>query len=137
MSLETARQAFMQYVESHDTRHLSENVVFTDMTTGQTYQGREGVAQMLDWFYHVAFDADAAIKTLMVTERNALLEADLVGTHIGEFAGIPATGKAVRVPFCVIYDLEDGLVTRGRVYFLVPVLLQQLGVTPAAPAAAS
>jgi len=27
---------------------------------------------------------------------------------------------------CVVYDLEDNLIKRGRVYFEMPVLLQQL-----------
>ena len=53
---------------------------------------------------------------------------DLVGKHIGEFAGIPATNKLVRVPLCVVYDLERDKIKRGRVYFEMPVLFQQLGV---------
>lgn len=130
MSLDQVRQMFRDYLESHDARGLAEDVEFTDMTTGQTYRGREGVSQMLHWFYHVAFDARADIKATVVDERHALLEAELVGRHIGEFAGIPATGKDVRVPFCVTYDIDNGEITRGRVYFLVPVLLQQLGVMP-------
>jgi hypothetical protein len=32
------------------------------------------------------------------------VKGDFVGKHIGEFAGIPATGKDVRVPLCVVYD---------------------------------
>jgi predicted ester cyclase len=48
--------------------------------------------------------------------------------HIGEFAGIPATGMDLRVPLCVVYDLEHDQVKRGRVYFEMPALLQQLGI---------
>jgi predicted ester cyclase len=55
-----------------------------------------------------------------------MLEADFVGTHIGEFAGVPATGRTVRVPLCVVYDLEAGTITRARVYLELPVLLRQL-----------
>ena len=46
----------------------------------------------------------------------------------GEFAGIPATGKDVRVPLCVVYDLENDQIKQGRVYFEMPALLQQLGI---------
>ena len=56
------------------------------------------------------------------------LPKNLVGKHVGEFAGIPATGKDVRIPLCVNYDLEDGKIKRARVYFEMPVLLQQLGI---------
>ena len=49
----------------------------------------------------------------------------------GKFAGVPATGKEVRVPFAVHYDLADGLIVAGRVYFEVPVFLAQVGALPA------
>ena len=38
------------------------------------------------------------------------------------------TNKLVRVPLCVVYDLERDKIKWGRVYFEMPVLLQQLGV---------
>lgn len=57
-------------------------------------------------------------------------EGDFVGKHTGEFMGIPATNKDVRVPLCVVYDVADGRITEGRVYFEAPALLAQLGVTP-------
>jgi predicted ester cyclase len=60
-----------------------------------------------------------------------MIEGDFVGKHIGEFAGIPAIGKDVCVPLCVIYDLENDQNKRGRVYFEMPALLQQLGLTQA------
>jgi predicted ester cyclase len=51
-----------------------------------------------------------------------------VGTHIGEFAGIAATGKEFRVPLCVVYDVEDDKIKQARIYFEIPALLAQLGV---------
>jgi predicted ester cyclase len=56
-------------------------------------------------------------------------EICVVGKHIGEFAGIPATGgKEFRVPLCVVYDVEDDQIKRARIYFEIPALLAQLGV---------
>ncbi len=60
------------------------------------------------------------------SDGQAVLEGDFVGKHIGEFAGIAATGKEVRVPLCH-YDLENDKIKRGRVYMELPVLFQQLG----------
>ena len=65
-----------------------------------------------------------------------MIEADFVGTHTGEFAGIAATGRQVRVPFCVVYELEGDRITRGRVYMEMPVMFRQLGATPQPAAAA-
>ena len=60
-------------------------------------------------------------------ETNALFEGEFVGKHIGEFAGIRPSGKNVRVPICVVYELKDNQIRRGRVYFEIPALLQQIG----------
>ena len=84
--------------------------------------------QMLQYFYHIAFDATAETKNLFVADGKAVFEADFIGKHIGEFAGIPATGKDVNVPLCVVYDLENDRIRRGRVYFEMPALMVQLGV---------
>ena len=56
-----------------------------------------------------------------MSEGKAVWEADFIGRHVGEFAGVPATGKDVRVPFAVADDVRDGQIVEGRVYFEVPV----------------
>lgn len=138
MSLERARSNFQRYIDSahEDLSMMAGDVVFTNMATGDRHEGVEGVRQMLQYIYHAAFDAHAETRTVVVTEAHALLEGDFVGRHIGDFAGIPATNKDVRVPLCVVYDLEDAMIKRGRVYFEVPALMQQLGVGTAAAAGA-
>ena len=75
---------------------------------------------MLDHFYHGAFDARVETKNVIVGEGIAVLEADFVGRHIGEFAGVSPTGKDVRVPLAVIYELRDGRIVEGRIYFETP-----------------
>jgi len=130
MSVESTRETMNRYFNSEhgDTSMMAEDVVFTIMATGQENHGREGVLEMLNYFYHIAFDANAKTRVMLFGEENAMIEGDFVGKHIGEFAGIPATGKDVRVPLCVVYDLENDLIKRGRVYFEMPALMQQLGI---------
>jgi steroid delta-isomerase-like uncharacterized protein len=130
MSVESTRNVMMQYFESmhSDVKMMAEDVVFTIMASGDEHRGRDGVMGMLNYFYHIAFDATATTRVMLFGESNAMVEGDFVGKHIGEFAGIPATGKEVRVPICVVYDLENDQIKRGRVYFEMPALLQQLGV---------
>lgn len=131
MSVESTRETMLRYFGSEhgDTSMMSSDVIFTVMATGQEHHGPEGVLGMLTYFYHVAFDAKATTRVMLFGENNAMVEGDFVGKHIGEFAGIPATGKDVRVPLCVVYDLENDQITRGRVYFEMPALLQQLGIS--------
>ena len=98
------------------------------MATGGETRGRAAITQMLDYFYHQAFDARAELTNLIAADGQATIEGYVVGKHTGEFAGIPATGKDVRVPITVVYNLEGDQIKRARVYLLINVLLQQLGV---------
>jgi len=115
------------YFKTHDTAYVAEDAVFKNMTTGDETKGRKAISEMLHYIYHVAFDAHADVTHTIVTEKNAVLEATFSGKHIGDFAGIPATGNEVSVPLCVTYDLnEAGLIKEARIYMLTDVMMQQL-----------
>lgn len=114
------------YFKTHDVQYVAEDGVFTHMNTGEKTIGREAVRQMLHYIYHVAFDAKAEIKNTIITEDKAVLEMDFVGKHIGEFAGIQPTGKQVKFPITIVYDLENGLIKQARVYMLMDVMMKQL-----------
>ncbi len=128
MSVESTRAVVARYIDSEhtDLSTLSDDVIFTNMATGDENHGRDSVGQLLNYMYHVAFDAKAETRNIIVADGKAVYEADFVGKHIGEFAGIPATNKNVRVPLCVVYDLANDRITRGRVYLEVPALMAQL-----------
>ena len=128
MSVESTRKVITKYLETKhsDVSMMAKDVVFTHMATGEEHRGPEGVLKMLNYMYHTAFDADAEIKNTFFADGKAVLEADFVGKHIGEFAGIPATNKRVRVPLCVVYDVENDQIKQARVYIEMPVLLKQL-----------
>jgi len=115
------------FVKTHDTIHVAENAIFKILNTDQEFKGREAIEQMLNYFYHVAFDARIIINDIIVTNKKAVLEATFTGRHIGEFANVPPTNKEVNIPMCVAYDMnEDGLVKEGRIYMLMDVMMQQL-----------
>lgn len=137
MSVERTREVMERYLRSEhaDVSMMADDAVFTVMATGQEHRGRDAILQMLDYFYHQAFDARAETRLTLFTDDHAVVEGDFVGRHTGEFAGIPATGRDVRVPLCIVYDLADGQIARGRVYFEMPVLLAQLAPAEAQAAA--
>lgn len=127
---ESTRETVRKYWDSghSDVSMMAADVVFTVMATGEESQGPEAVLGLLNYFYHGAFDARGDIRNEIIAAGKAVWEGYFVGRHIGEFAGIPATGKEVRVPLCVVYELEDAQIKQARIYFEMPVLLQQLGV---------
>jgi steroid delta-isomerase-like uncharacterized protein len=134
MPIDRTREVMSRYWDSEhrDVSMMAEDVVFTHMATGDEHRGPDGVLRMLDYMYRQAFDARAEIRSRICGESQAVLEAEFVGKHIGQFAGIPATGRSVRVPLCVVYDVEADKIKRARVYLETPVLMRQLGEAPAA-----
>lgn len=126
VSLAETRRNMEAFFATHDVQYVGEDVVYTSLNTGEKTVGRDEVGQMLHYIYHVAFDAKAEIINTIITEDHALLEANIKGKHIGEFAGVAPTNKEVNIPVCVSYDLEDGLIKRARIYMLVDVLMKQL-----------
>jgi predicted ester cyclase len=63
---------------------------------------------------------------MLVDTGKAAIEADFAGTHTGEFAGIQPTGRPVRVPYSVIYDLRDDQISALRIYLPMSQLIEQI-----------
>ncbi len=57
------------------------------------------------------------------------------GTHKGEFLGVPATGRSVRVWGIVIDRLVEGRIKDTRIIMDTLGLMTQLGAMPSSPAA--
>jgi steroid delta-isomerase-like uncharacterized protein len=107
--------------------YFTDDVTWTMIGTNQELRGRQPVRDFLSWMHTQAFDAHPKVKTLIVSDRQAALEADFVGTHTGEFLGRAATGKSVQVPYCVVYDLRDDKIAALRAYIPMDLFAQQLG----------
>ena len=132
MSVEATSETMRSYLDALVARgdfadYFTEDVTWTTVGSGQELQGRQPVRDFLVWMHTQAFDAHPKVKTLVVADGQAALEADLVGTHTGEFLGIPATGKSVQVPYCVVYDLHDDKIAALRAYIPRDLFAQQLG----------
>lgn len=130
MSVESTRTVMEKYANSEhsDVTMMANDVVFKIMATGDEHSTPQGVLNMLNFFYHIAFDATAENLNLVVDDGRAALESIFTGTHIGEFAGIPPTGKKVRVPLLVFYDLENDQIKQARVYMDMAAMMAQLGI---------
>ena len=131
MSMEMTAQTMRSYLDALLARgnfadYYTDDVTWTTVGADQELQGRQPVRDFLIWMHTQAFDAHPKVKTLVVGDGQTALEADFVGTHIGEFLGIPATGKSVQVPYCVVYDLRDDKITALRAYIPMDLFTQQL-----------
>jgi steroid delta-isomerase-like uncharacterized protein len=116
------------YLIDHDASFLADDATFTDVTSGMQWTGREAIAAMLEWLYSGVFEAHVEDVRVIADADASAAAAELlfVGRHIGEFAGVPATGRDVRVPMVVIYELSGGRITAARVHFNVAAFQAQV-----------
>jgi steroid delta-isomerase-like uncharacterized protein len=128
MSVETTWQTMRSYLVARGefADSFTDEITWTTVGSGQELQGRQPVRDFISWMHTQAFDAHPKVKTLVVGDGQAALEADFVGTHTGEFLGMPATRKSVQVPYCVVYDLRDDKIAAVRAYMPMDLLAQQL-----------
>ena len=75
----------------------------------------------------MAFEARPELKNTIVGDGQAVGEFDFVGKHVGEFGGIAATGREVRVPYCMVYELGGEKIRVLRGYMPMDIMMQQLG----------
>ena len=52
------------------------------------------------------------------------------GTHQGDFMGVPATGRTIRVKYIDIWSVEDGKLKDNWIQMDMLGMMQQLGVIP-------
>ena len=128
MGTHETRAVLERYLRGHDVEALAADADFTVMGTGQRAKGPKEISGLLEFFYRLAFDAKAEEKSLVVDGDRAVLEADFVGRHIGEFGDLKPTGKSVRVPLCVAYEVRHGKISTAHVYFETDALRKQLGL---------
>ena len=125
-SLRRAKRNMAAYLETHDPMYVAEDAVYINTSSGERAVGKQAIGKMLDYFYRTAFEASPKITSRIITEDKAMIEGFFIGKHIGEFWGVPPTGKTITVPFCVSYTLSHGLIKEARIYFAGDLMIRQL-----------
>jgi steroid delta-isomerase-like uncharacterized protein len=92
--------------------------------------GRAAVAQMSGMFYAAFPDLHFEVEREFSCGDQAAICWRGTGTHRGDFAGIPPTGRRVDYHSCMIAQTRDGKIARAWFYFDTGTLLRQLGVLP-------
>jgi predicted ester cyclase len=102
--------------------------------TGGVLEGRADIERI----YRVWF---TAFPDLVLTTEDLLIDGDrvavlgrVVGTHAGEFFGMPATGRHIEVSCALVFRLENGVIVHERRILDFTGLLIQIGVLRAKPA---
>jgi steroid delta-isomerase-like uncharacterized protein len=126
------RATLAQYLDTLNARgdfarFLTDDIDFA-VVGGPEARGRDAVEGTIRAIHEQMFDSSIRILSTTCDASRGVAELTFVGTHIAEFAGVPATGRQVDVNYAAVYDFaDDGRISALRVYFPMHVLMAQLG----------
>lgn len=131
MSVEQTRRVIEGYFGSHGGNWFAEGIEFRDMSQPEPLRGRTAVEAWLHKFYQEAFaEAHADEARLVIGEEMAAADWMFRGQHVGSLMGEKPTGRRVEVPMAALYEVQDGEIVRGRLYYDTATLARQLGLAP-------
>jgi steroid delta-isomerase-like uncharacterized protein len=115
------------------------DTVLTVVGTGETYRGLEDAIGYNKMLAEAFPDAKTTIDNIIESGDTVVVEYTGKGTHNGAYvttAGtIPATGRAVTLQFCDVYEIKNGKLQTRRMYSDSGALMVQLGLMAAQPTA--
>lgn len=131
MSAAATQQALQTYWSMLDwgapaDQVLAENVVLTYGETGQAFRGRAAISSELNTLYHGAFAGRMSVEDRIIGGGWAATSGTFVGTHIGPYGGLAATGKSVAVPYTAVYTVVNGRIATIQLDFSQQDILSQL-----------
>jgi steroid delta-isomerase-like uncharacterized protein len=97
------------------------------MATGQVFDGDGDVMGYYRTTRTAFPDQRHDNSRFHVADDAVIVEFDLLGTNLGEFYGLPPTGKAFRVPIAAVFFFDDDRIVNERIYFDSASLVTQIG----------
>ena len=92
--------------------------------------GPEAVKMTLGMFLNAFPDMEMTVEDIIAEGNRVASRGFFVGTHEGEFNGIPATGRRVKVDFSDIWVVNNGQLAENWAQLDIMGMMQQLGVIP-------
>jgi steroid delta-isomerase-like uncharacterized protein len=97
-------------------------------TYGGLFQGIDGLKKGYAAAFQAFPDLKAIVCQMVAEEDKVVLHKTVMGTHSGEFRGIPATGKKVEYQSIYIFRIENNKISEYWGLQDELKLMQQLGV---------
>lgn len=111
----------------------AEDGVIESPTAG-THTGPEAAERTFRVVFSAFLDLTTKVEERIIDGNTAVTMLSIEGTHIGEFLGLPPTGKRFVIPAVFFYKLENGKIIRERRIYDFTGLLVQIGLLKAKPA---
>jgi steroid delta-isomerase-like uncharacterized protein len=130
----TVITSFVEEVINHGQFQRADDLVAVDFLEldplpGQQ-QGREGLKQVIGAFRTAFPDIHWVIEEMIAEGEKVFSRFTWHGTHRGEFFGLPATGKQIKVKGMVVDRVVAGKMVESRILMDGLSMMRQLGVIP-------
>jgi len=99
---------------------------------GTTQQGRDTYLGIVAANMKAFPDLKWTVEDMRAEGDTVAIRYTMTGTHKGPFAGVEATGKAIRAESMAFYRLARGKIVEERAQLDMLSILQQMGAIPAA-----
>jgi steroid delta-isomerase-like uncharacterized protein len=113
--------------------HTEDCLVESPVAGGEA-RGREAITRSYEAFFHAFPDLAITYDEPLIDSNRVVLISRISGTDRGGFLGLQPSGRHVDFPCVLIYDLENGLITRERRIYDFTGLAVQVGAIKAKPA---
>lgn len=98
------------------------------LSLGDVYDGADRVEDFLADNLRGFPDFEFVPVRISPSTECVVVEGRFTGTHDGTWNGLPATGRRVDFPMCLVFDFEGDDMVGERLYFDLGTPLRQLGV---------
>lgn len=101
------------------------------VATGQVFDGEEEVRRYYALSRAAFPDQRNEVHSIRHADDAVIVEFDLLGTHLGDFAGTAATGRTFRCRMAAVFEFVGERIVCERIYFDSATILRQLGLVDA------
>jgi steroid delta-isomerase-like uncharacterized protein len=131
-----ARDTYAAYnphdIEKFLALHTDDVVVESVVLNAPVAHGKDEL-RALEGLYFTAFpDLKIKVTSCFAVDNRQCEEFIFTGKHMGDFMGIPATGKSLSVRGVSIREVRDGKTSKISHYYDLATFMQQLGILPPA-----
>jgi steroid delta-isomerase-like uncharacterized protein len=114
---------------------LAPGFVYEEMPRGLSLKTVPEIEAWLQGWVDALSDGQVTEPSYLEGPDHSVATYHARGTNDGPFAGLPATGRTIDVPFCeVLHYASDGRVLKAEFYYDMATMLGQLGLLPGAAA---
>ncbi len=111
---------------------FAEDAVYTSMLAG-TIRGRPAIEALYRSWFTAFPEIEFTVESKLIDGDNGAVHWSQRGTHMGEFCGLPGSGRIWILPGAFFMTFKDGKITNMRSIYDFTGLLLQLGILKAKP----